>query len=182
MRSPRQWRRRKGRFRQGWSVVAKGKVAARPGGLDTGIGSGKASCFATKLLQAGSSCTCSGIASGRAVLFCSGITSGRAVQFCSGTGLRSQKKFLRSPVPAPPDDPTSLSNRTGQNWPWRISVLLSAISHKEPPKKRWGSHALSLDLPVFTCHGFIWRASVRRRAAAPWRGTAVAVGERGSSG
>ena len=64
-----QWRRRKGRFRQGRSVVAKGKVAARPGGLDTGIGSGKAGCFATKLLQAGSSCTRRGIGFRRAVLF-----------------------------------------------------------------------------------------------------------------
>ena len=98
-----QWRRRKGRFRQGRSVVAKGKVAARPGGLDTGIGSGKAGCFATKLLQAGSSCTRRGIGFRRAVLF---LLQDRLLQgrpFCSGTGLRSQKKFLRSPVPAPPD-------------------------------------------------------------------------------
>ncbi len=189
MRSPRQWRKRKGRFRQGRSVVAKGKVAARPGGLDTGIGSGKASCFApgqvaagpsvfaTGQVAAGPSCFAPGQVAAGPSCFCHRTGCCRAVRFCYGTGLRSQKKFLRNPVPAPPDDPTSLSNRTGQNWPWRISVLLSAISHKEPPKKRWGSHALSLDLLVFTCHGWGQRVG-RRRVAADIKGN----GYRGARG
>ena len=55
--------------------------------------------------------------------------------------------------------------------------MLSAISHKEPPKKRWGSHALSLDLPVFTCHGWGQRVG-RRRVAADIKGN----GYRGARG
>ena len=55
--------------------------------------------------------------------------------------------------------------------------MLSTISHKEPPTKRWGSHALSLDLPVFTCHGWGQRVG-RRRVAADIKGN----GYRGARG
>ena len=50
--------------------------------------------------------------------------------------------------------PCCLVPQTGRQWPWRISTSLSAVSKKEPPKKGWSAHALSFDLPVFTCHGY----------------------------
>ncbi len=67
--------------------------------------------------------------------------------------------------------PCCLVPQTGRQWPWRISALLSAVSPKEPPEKGRSAHALSFDLPVFTCHGYL--CPVRqvergsRRATAP---------------
>ena len=67
------------RLLQGRAVLVAGLVSAEP------------SCFAPGQIAAGLSYNCPGSGCSRAVLF------------CSGTGLRSQKKILRNPVPAPPD-------------------------------------------------------------------------------
>ena len=166
-----------GLFQAGPSGFVPGGVTVRTRSNCDRTGFGWLPSIVSGLFQAGPSGFVPGQIAAELSYNCSGSGCSRAVCFCSGTGLQSQKKFLRSPVPAPPNDPTSLSNRTGQNWPWRISVLLSAISHKEPPKKRWGSHALSLDLPVFTCHGWGQRVG-RRRVAADIKGN----GYRGARG
>ena len=69
--------------------------------------------------------------------------------------------------------PCCLVPQTGRQWPWRISASLSAVSKKEPPEKGWSAQALSFDLQVFTCHGYI-----RRRVAADIKGN----GYRGARG
>ena len=53
-------------------------------------------------------------------------------------------------------------------WPWRISFLLSVVSKIAPPGNGRTSHALSIDLQVFICHGLNGGSGRPATAGPPW--------------